>query len=292
MLGFEQSKCLSPCNSQLHNLTSHSYVLSLEQRIRELDGESATDSSQAINPQAQTITSCDKELPQPAHERSESTVARPSDGRTRDCSGSINCAVNERSRPFHQVGRSEVPLSSCSNPSPQSSRNSLLPAQSRNSEDIGPAYSQLEPLSCAELPDDLEHFVSQSALSPGALPTQVEEHLIEVYFTHANRKYPFLLQRTFYSWYKSWKTASSHGTVGDSWQGFMVHMVRSSTASQPDLTQKLFAVSLLLNPKISLSVSRASQVSPITSILWQELTGTECLQFRRRELSAGRTSPR
>ncbi|KAI1619313.1 fungal-specific transcription factor domain-containing protein [Exophiala viscosa] len=95
-------------------------------------------------------------------------------------------------------------------------------------------------------PASLETYLNQLAIWPDSIPAHVEEHLIDVYFNNANRRWPFLLKDTFHSWHACWKKRSAEQRHhGDLWQGFFVNM--------------LFAVSLLLDPKQPLSVSHTSQ---------------------------------
>jgi hypothetical protein len=116
-------------------------------------------------------------------------------------------------------------------------------------------------------PASLETYLNQLAIWPEAIPTHVEDHLINVYFNNANRRWPFLLKDTFYSWHACWKKRSAEQRHhGDLWQGFFVNMVRPAYLHQrrgsSSLTpRQLFAVSLLLDPKQPLSVSHTSQVN-------------------------------
>ncbi|KAK6385499.1 uncharacterized protein PV06_08237 [Exophiala oligosperma] len=92
----------------------------------------------------------------------------------------------------------------------------------------------------------LEHYLNQLAVWPdGSIPSEIEEHLISVYFDKCNRRWPFMVWTTFYSWHTRWKNRSREGPYHDEWQGFFVNM--------------LFAVALLLDPKNPLIVSHTSQ---------------------------------
>ena len=79
-------------------------------------------------------------------------------------------------------------------------------------------------------PASLETYLNQLAIWPDSIPAHVEEHLIDVYFNNANRRWPFLLKDTFYSWHACWKKRSAEQRHhGDLWQGFFVNMVYSAS---------------------------------------------------------------
>ena len=71
----------------------------------------------------------------------------------------------------------------------------------------------------------LEHYLNQLAIWPDSIPTQVEDHLVNVYFDNANRRWPFLLKNVFYGWHLAWKRRSTEQDHRDLWQGFFVNMV-------------------------------------------------------------------
>ena len=75
----------------------------------------------------------------------------------------------------------------------------------------------------------LEHFLNHLAIWPDSIPAQVEDHLINVYFNKANRRWPFLLQESFSSWHACWKRNLSERYHRDLWQGFFVNMVISTS---------------------------------------------------------------
>jgi len=74
-------------------------------------------------------------------------------------------------------------------------------------------------------PASLEHYLNQLAIWPDAIPPPVEEHLINVYFENANRRWPFLLKETFCTWHSIWRRRSHERHHVDLWQGFFVNMV-------------------------------------------------------------------
>lgn len=209
-----------------HCLIIYSYVQSLQRRLSELEGRSTTNLDGPAQSEAVEIADVGNVVSEghpsqlQAPITNDATVQSPPD----DYTGHHHSAEVQ---PI-QIGcdsNLEPSRSPYANASPLSSHDSHPQAQSRHGRGTSSAYSPPEPVNPSDLPNDLEHLIYQSTIKPEALPARVEEHLIEVYFTHANRKYPFLLQSTFCSWYRNWKTGTLDEASPDLWQGFMVHMV-------------------------------------------------------------------
>ncbi|EXJ77599.1 hypothetical protein A1O3_09826 [Capronia epimyces CBS 606.96] len=125
-----------------------------------------------------------------------------------------------------------------------------------------PHHSQ-EPRSGA-----LEHYLTQLAIWPDAIPAQVEHHLINVYFDNANRRWPFLLRATFESWHACWKKRSSDRDrperERDLWQGFFVNMSFYEQAVNNYLPAVLRQPNRLLHVQAYLMMSIHALFSPST----------------------------
>ena len=208
-------------------LIIYSYVQSLQRRLSELEGRETTSLNRPTQSEAldnadvgNVVSEVDSAQPQTTSPINATVGSSPDDHDGQHYPADAQPIQTDR------VSNSEPGHSRCTNPSPLSSHNGRRQAQSWHGRDTSSAYSPPEPMNPVDLSDDLEHFVYQSSIRPEALPAKVEEHLVEVYFTHANRKYPFLLQSTFCAWHRNWKMRTINDASPDLWQGFMVHMVR------------------------------------------------------------------
>lgn len=206
------------------SLITYSYVQSLQRRLRELEDHAAAQSTGLDfqpSDEADAINTDNQDVPDASPAQRADC---PPDGL------SVGAGENHIWFDHSQQGFPAHAVEARSSRSLQASPLIANECQLQQSQDastntINSPFDPLMDVHHEIASGQLESFLTQSTLWPEALPRKVEEHLIDIYFAHANRKYPFLIKRTFLSWYENWKRGSIAGNPPDLWQGFMVHMV-------------------------------------------------------------------
>lgn len=204
------------------SLITLSYVQSLQKRLRELEDHAVAQSTGLDfqpSDEADAINADNQDLPDTAQR-----AAGPPDGLSVGAGDThIWFDHSQQGFPAHAV---EARSSRSSPASPFIANEcQLQQSQDASTNTIHSPFDPLMEVHHEIASGQLEGFLAQSTLWPEALPRKVEEHLIDIYFAHANRKYPFLIRRTFLYWYENWKRGSIAGSSPELWQGFMVHMV-------------------------------------------------------------------
>ncbi|EXJ91634.1 hypothetical protein A1O3_00184 [Capronia epimyces CBS 606.96] len=107
----------------------------------------------------------------------------------------------------------------------------------------------------------LEVYLSNLVASMDMLPVAVQDHLTNLYFQSANAKWPFLLRSEVEGWIRSTRTPGSDGHSDEHYKRFFSNMASALAYNARWLLRgcKIFSISILLNPKLSLGSTQLSQ---------------------------------